>query len=164
MTSASATSSREVLLSQREVALIQLERAIKLFLNERDFISVVTLACAAECILGEHLKEKGQEPHVEQLKAALRSSVLPNHTLKHINDEYVNRARNFFKHKNRIALDERQAFEPETDAICALVRSISNAALVTEAVSENAISFFKWLKANRPELINTAEFDHEFRV
>lgn len=161
MTLESASPSKEVFLSQREVALVQLDRAIDLFLTEQDFISTVTLACAAEGILGEYIKEKGQEPHAEQLKVALRDSVLPNHTLKEINDDYVNRARNFFKHKHR-ALDERFPFEPETEAICALVRSIGNAALVTEAVSDAAVSFFKWLKANRPELINTTGVEREF--
>ena len=161
MTLVPDNSSREVLLSQRDVAIVQLERAIRLFLNEKDFISSVTLACAAEGILGEYIKETGEQPHAEQLKAVLHDAVLPNHTLKQINDDYVNRARNFFKHKHR-ALDQRFKFEPETEAICALVRSITNAALVTEAVSDSAVSFFKWLTANRPELINTTEFEREF--
>ena len=161
MTLVPDNSSREVFLSQRDVAIVQLERAISLFLKEQDFISTVTLACAAEGILGEYIKEKGEKAHAEQLKVALHDTVLPNHTLKQINDDYVNRARNFFKHKHG-ALDERFQFEPETEAICALVRSIANAALVTEAVSDSAVSFFKWLTANRPELINTTEFEREF--
>jgi hypothetical protein len=49
-------------LSSEEVALRQLEQAISLFLDERDFVSALTLAGAAEEILGNLLK-RADMPH-----------------------------------------------------------------------------------------------------
>ena len=65
---------RVVLLNQREIALSQLDRAALLFLQEKDFVSSVTLACAAEGIFGEYLKERGINPHVEELKSVLKAN------------------------------------------------------------------------------------------
>lgn len=51
---------------QDDIALRQLERAIKLFLDERDFFSSATLAGAAEEIFGQMLKQKGQTNALER--------------------------------------------------------------------------------------------------
>ncbi len=50
-------------LSNLEIAKRQLERAISLFFDEQDFVSSLTLAGAAEEILGKILKIEMQEPH-----------------------------------------------------------------------------------------------------
>jgi hypothetical protein len=38
--------------SKLELGLMQLDRALKLYLNERDYVSAITLAAAAEDVLG----------------------------------------------------------------------------------------------------------------
>ena len=48
-------------LSKLEIAQIQLNRSIELFFNEKDYISAITLAGAAEEILGKLLKVEDKE-------------------------------------------------------------------------------------------------------
>lgn len=151
-------SAKVILLNQREIALSQLERAALLFLHEKDFVSSVTLACAAEGIFGEYLKAQGISSHAEELKAILKTKYAPHLSLKQINDEYVNRVRNFFKHKVK-DINELVQVEPETEAISALVRAAYNAALVTGSLPEAVIAFFKWLKANRPDLSSVDDLE-----
>jgi hypothetical protein len=50
-------------LTNLEIAKQQLERAINLFLDEQDFVSSLTLAGAAEEILGKILEIEMQAPH-----------------------------------------------------------------------------------------------------
>lgn len=47
------------MLTHKEAARIQLDRAIRLFLDERDYVSCITLAGAAEGMLGEKLTKSG---------------------------------------------------------------------------------------------------------
>ena len=56
--------------SKLELAEHQLDRAITLFLDEKDYISSITLAGAGEEILGNLLKKNGQEYEMEGLKNA----------------------------------------------------------------------------------------------
>jgi hypothetical protein len=48
-------------LSKLDVAEHQLERALRLFLEEKDYVSAITLAGAAEEILGKLLEQQGKE-------------------------------------------------------------------------------------------------------
>ncbi len=53
------------MLTHQEAAKMQLERAIKLFLDERDYISCITLAGAAEGMIGEKLTKLGLDHAVK---------------------------------------------------------------------------------------------------
>lgn len=57
-------------LSNLEVAHRQLERAIALFMDEQDFVSALTLAGAAEEILGKLLVEQGKSHWLESISVA----------------------------------------------------------------------------------------------
>ena len=48
--------------SKLELATMQLERAIQLYIDEKDYVSSVTLAGAAEEILGTLLTKRGKTP------------------------------------------------------------------------------------------------------
>lgn len=147
---------RVIYLSQCEIALNQLDRAVMLFLQEGDFVSSVTLACAAEGVFGEHLKDIGIIPHAEELKSILKEKFAPDLSLKQINDEYVNRARNFYKHKTN-DIHERVEFETETEAISAIIRATYNSVLVTGNLPESVIEFLKWLNINRPDITTVSK-------
>lgn len=54
----------------RSIAQAQLETALRLYLNRDDLISALTLAGAAEEILGKMLREKAFEPSFDSLKRA----------------------------------------------------------------------------------------------
>lgn len=60
-------------LTNIEIAERQLDRSIKLFLDEKDFISALTLAGAAEEILGKLLNKNGESNALaEVIQACLR--------------------------------------------------------------------------------------------
>ncbi|HEY3431578.1 MAG TPA: hypothetical protein VGK09_03415 [Rhodocyclaceae bacterium] len=64
----------EETLSNLEIAHRQIERAIVLFLDERDYVSALTLAGAAEEILGKLLNKEGREHWLDSIsKGALRA-------------------------------------------------------------------------------------------
>ena len=58
-------------LTRVQAAQIQLERAIVLYLEEKDFVSAITLAGAAEEILGKAIAAARGEPVVESSAAAI---------------------------------------------------------------------------------------------
>lgn len=63
----------EETLSNLEIAHRQIERAIVLFLDDRDYVSALTLAGAAEEILGKLLNKEGKEHWLDSIsKGALR--------------------------------------------------------------------------------------------
>ena len=49
------------MLTHQEAAKTQLDRAIRLFLDEEDYVSCITLAGAAEGMMGEKLTKKGYD-------------------------------------------------------------------------------------------------------
>ena len=58
--------SRSITLSKLEVAEHQLNVAIRLYLDEDDFVSAITLAGAAEEILGKLLEKQGRKHSLEE--------------------------------------------------------------------------------------------------
>ena len=64
----------EETLSNLEVAHRQIERAIVVFLDDKDYVSALTLAGAAEEILGKLLNNEGREHWLDSIsKGALRA-------------------------------------------------------------------------------------------
>lgn len=57
----------EVTLTNLEIAHQQLERAIDLFMGPKDYISALTLAGAAEEILGKLLNKRGQSHWLDEI-------------------------------------------------------------------------------------------------
>lgn len=90
-----------VKVSSLHLATSQLERSISLYLNERDFISALTLAGAAEEILGKTLSTKGRQNAMDLIKAEHRQmwEIIggnPPPDSQVVN--FVNLFRNYYKH------------------------------------------------------------------
>lgn len=110
------------------IAVTQLETALRLFVEGQDLFSALTLAGAAEEILGRLVSGEGKESSIESLKNA--ASEMHQHLFSEIIDPSVfghlaNRARNSLKHlgspkQPRIALDVRE------EAVDMLNRAIDN--------------------------------------
>jgi hypothetical protein len=114
--------------AKRDIALTQIETALRLFETEKDLISVVTLAGAAEEILGKLLKEEGKTNALDSVKSSAKA------IYEYLFDEEIdegrfadraNLARNAFKHLNTaggrtVELDLRE------EAIDMLNRAIDN--------------------------------------
>lgn len=114
--------------SKLEVACQQLETALRLFFDTEEYFSVITLAGAAEEILGAHLKIKGETTSLENLVAgavriskALAGKPSEPTALRKI----ANHAKNSSKHMDGVTNAELRSW-PKKDAIDMLGRAIDN--------------------------------------
>ncbi|HEY9397035.1 MAG TPA: hypothetical protein VIQ28_05370 [Burkholderiales bacterium] len=68
-------------LTPQDIALAQLEKALRLYVRDEDLICVVTLAGAAEEILGKLARVEGKTPSLERRvahKMEMFSAIFPN--------------------------------------------------------------------------------------
>jgi hypothetical protein len=118
-------SSEEITLTQLQVAECQLDRALKLFLDESDYACAITLAGASEEILGK-LLEKAGEKHAlaEFIEGCVRTGKVifgKEWPAKHF-AEMANYFRNGLKH---LTADEVLTI-PREAAIEMLDRAVEN--------------------------------------
>lgn len=130
------------ILSAQEIAEHQLLAALKLW-RESDYLSALTLAGAAEEILGKRLKKIGRESSFEQIRneivaLAKAHGDTDSKTEKLVGD-LLNQTRNELKHYEG---DESLSFDLRADAAEMLERAIANHQLLTGVVLEEAISFW----------------------
>ena len=86
-----------------DLALSQLETALRLYFEGSDFASVVTLAGTADEIFGNLLKSEGRESSLESLKtavAAIHQALYGETIPPSLAADRANRARNSLKHWN----------------------------------------------------------------
>ena len=121
-----------------EIARRQLETALKLFFYGDDYFSVITLAGAAEEVLGRILEQAGKE---SSLKSIAKSSALMHKALygeERPEKEFVflaNYARNTIKHFNSLS-ELRVVFDPKQEAVDMLVRATDNYFALEQRESE----------------------------
>lgn len=129
-------------LTAEEIAERQLITALRLW-HEEDYLSALTLAGAAEEILGKRLRALGQTPSFDQIKneivalAKQHGDTDPN-TEKLVAD-LLNQTRNELKH---YAGDESLSFDLTSDAEEMLERAIANYHLLTGIALEEATPFW----------------------
>ena len=122
------------------IALAQLETALRLFRDGGDLFSVITLAGAAEEILGELVEKRGRDNSLESLKKAagaihkLATGESLDETGLTIFAKRANRARNAVKHlkaggEPTITLDVRE------EAVDILTRAVDNYWLLEDSVT-----------------------------
>ena len=134
-------------LTKIDAAVEQLDWAIRLFLDNEAFVSAITLAGAAEEVLGEAL---GDHSALSQLKQRLTSKYgLPD---KVITQFHVNRSKNWLKHWKNRQDDQTITLEWETEAIQYIVRAIANLVRHSREMPSEGPRFFQWLNLNRSEL------------
>ena len=109
-------------ISKLDVATRQLDVAIDLFLSEKDPLAVITLAGAAEEILGVLAKNNGKDNMIDALKE-LDKKLTGGRDFKILNNE-VNGLRNALKHANN--LDEDFIDFDEDAPVAYLMRAIVN--------------------------------------
>jgi hypothetical protein len=110
------------------MALNQLETALYLYFERRDYYSAITLSGAADEIFGQLLKSQGQEPRLESIKRSV-SAIFQRLRGRPLDParvaERANFARNALKHWN-----EGQPLQVDFDAVeeakDMLERAISN--------------------------------------
>ena len=137
----------EYTLSKHDAAVDQLDWAIRLFLDNNAYVPAITLAGAAEEILGEML---GADSAFVQLKQRIMAmSDLPE---KVVTQLHINKSKNWLKHWQGLRDEETINLDLETEAIQYIVRAVANLIGQDRSLPSEGSRFFSWLRANRTEL------------
>ncbi len=136
-------------LSAKEIAEQQLEMAIQLW-HAKQYVSAITLAGAAEEILGKCLRRSGMEPSFDNIKASIIkiSRLLVGNEdpeSEKIVAELFNQTKNELKH---YAGDDSLSFNLIEDSVDLLERAITNYQMLTGTVTDSMISFWKEIDRN----------------
>ena len=129
-----------------DVARSQLEWAIDQFLSSKDFIPALTLAGAAEDILGTLLQRKSKEKHVLQ---NLYEWHQENTGEKIAFGDFARKAnftRNTLKHANEESEDQIEVFRWE--AVQMIMRALVNYRQLVGTPTEKMLVFNGWLQKN----------------
>ncbi|WP_126453443.1 hypothetical protein [Sulfuriflexus mobilis] len=135
--------------SKIEAAADQLDWAIKLFLDHKAYVPAITLAGAAEEIVGEAVSNDAAFHKLKEIlseKTGIEGKV--------ISQEYLNKTKNWLKHWKCLKDDETIEIELEKEAIQYLVRAMTNFVTHDNAVTSETPRFYEWLVENKKELIN----------
>ena len=132
-------------LNKIEIARTQIETAIDLFLSNRDFLSALTLAGAAEDILGKLLERDGKKSMLENLYGWFQET-----TQEKIGfGEFAKKAnftRNTLKHASVANEDEIEVFRWET--VQMIMRALFNYKQLVGQPTEKMLEFSEWLQEN----------------
>jgi hypothetical protein len=137
----------EYTLSKIDAAVHQLDWAIRLFLDHQAYVPAITLAGAAEEILGELL---GDRSAFAQLK--IRLSALTGLPEKVVSQEHLNRGKNWLKHWQGMRDDETIQLDLEAEAIQYILRGVTNLVGHERSVPGEGPRFFAWVANNRKDL------------
>jgi hypothetical protein len=137
----------EFVISKIDAAVDQLDWSIRLFLDHQAYVPAITLAGAAEEIIGETLSS---ESAFSLLKSRLSAEYgLPE---KVVSQSHLNRSKNWLKHWQGLKDEETVSLELETEAIQYIVRAVANLIGHDRSLPSEGPRFFKWLSTNRPDL------------
>lgn len=132
-----------------EAAVDQLDWAIRLFLDHQAYVPAITLAGAAEEIVGEAVSSEAAF-HILKKRLFEKTGIEE----KVISQEHLNKAKNWLKHWKEMKDVESLEIELETEAIQYLVRAITNLITHDNSLTSETPRFFKWVNENRKDLIN----------
>jgi hypothetical protein len=130
----------QVTVKKIDAAVEQIDWAIKLLLDNQAYIPAITLAGAAEEIIGETL---GERSVFFQLKTKFCAE--HNLTERYISQEYLNRAKNWLKHWKGMQDAEESKIELEEEAVQYIVRSLANLVIHDRSLPSEGPRFFEWL-------------------
>ena len=135
--------------SKIDAAIDQLDWAIKLFLDHQAYVPAITLAGAAEEIIG---KAVGTDSAFQVLeKMFSEKSGLPENI---VSQDHLNKVKNWLKHWKEMEDKEITEIELETEAIQYLIRAIANLVTHERTLTSETPRFLEWLKENRRDLEN----------
>ncbi len=135
-------------LHKKEIARRQIDTAIDLFLQGKDYLSVVTLAGAGEEVIGNLLIRAKQKNILSHLKR-----LLEGREFKVANQE-INGFRNALKHANNPGEDLIDVAQDQEHAIAMLSRALANYSALERGLSPKMEQFYIWLQQNRKDLFN----------
>jgi hypothetical protein len=134
--------------SKVDAAVDQLDWSIRLFLNHQAYVPAITLAGAAEEIIGKTLSDKSAFSLLKQ-----KLSGKYNLSEKVVSQFHLNKAKNWLKHWQELGDNETVALELETEAIQYILRAIANLLAHDHSLPSEGDLFLHWLCANRKDLL-----------
>ena len=130
-------------ISKIDAAVHQLDWAIRLFLDHKAYIPAITLAGAAEEILG---KAVGAGAIFETLKKKFASEFsMPE---KEVSRDHLNKVRNWLKHCDGRTDTETVCLELDKEAVQYIVRALANLATHDGSLRGEGPRFTAWLSEN----------------
>jgi hypothetical protein len=135
-------------LHKKEIAKRQIETALELFFEHKDFLSVITLAGASEEILGSLLRRIDKRSMMDHLIDLDKHMTGVGRDSTVVNEE-VNGIRNSLKHANNPAEDELEV-DPE-HAVAMLARAVANYTSLESDVTPAMYRLYEHLRLLHPE-------------
>jgi hypothetical protein len=136
-------------LTKKEIARRQIDTAIELFFEAKDFVSITTLAGASEEIIGALLRCAGKSNTIDHLVDFAKREGGPEWDASKVS-AVINKARNNFKHANDPNEDEMEyGFD---EAIAMLTRAVVNYTSLYDDPTLLMLKFGKKVFSCFPEL------------
>lgn len=134
-------------LGKVEAASHQLDWAIRLLLDHDAPVPAITLAGAAEEILGRAVGD--QSAHEIMVVSFMRSHGIDR---KVLSQRYLNKARNWLKHWAPNDELEYREFDLLNEAVQGIARGVCNLASYNQTMPSEGPRFLEWVKAqDRPK-------------
>lgn len=139
-------------ISKLNVAINHLQMAIDLFLKKQDLICILTLAGAAEDILGQYAIRADKETMLDLICSSLKEEHSIDIPVKTLKWDYLNKSRNTVKH---FGDNEPETIEldPESESLIMMLRAIGNLYSHDKTVTHNTPALMEWIHTNRRDLL-----------
>ena len=138
-------------LSKLDLARIQIEKAIDLFVTESEYVCALTLAGAAEEMLGNILYKRGELHILAELLPWYQAAHDPKITFAKL-AKGANEARDELKHGHENP--DPNYMTEVSKPLCGqmLMRAIVNYKRVAPEPTEKMIEFYRWVKDREKEI------------
>lgn len=135
-------------LSKIDAAVDQVDWAIRLFLDHKAYVPAITLAGAADEILGRAV---GSRAAFDVLKKKFMADF--DLEEKIVSQVHLNRAKNWLKHWDGRRDDETIRLELDEEALQYIVRALTNLAAHDASQPSEGSRFWAWMSENRLDLL-----------
>jgi hypothetical protein len=139
-------------ITKLNVAINQLQMAIDMFLENKDLFCIITLAGAAEEILGHYATRANKKTMMDLLCTSLNNSQWKNVSGRAEILKLLNKPKNSLKHFCS-SKTETIEINPEEAALAMLIRAIGNLHSHDKTVTHNTPEFMDWIYENRRDLL-----------
>lgn len=141
-----------MLISKLDASKIQIDGAIEYFFS-KNYTCAVTLAGAADEIIGRLLKASGKQSSLDFLYDWYQQRFKVKITKMKFSREIANKARNWLKHAEDDADSQYDILELEQDGILMLMRAVRSYYNLTKTHTEQMVRFSQYIDIN-PEKIS----------
>jgi len=150
----------EYQISKIDGAVEQLDWAIRLFLDHQAYVPSITLAGASEELLGKSLSDPERSSFAILKKELPLKYTVPDG--KSVSQDYLNKARNFLKHCDKLTDQETISLDCEEEATQYILRALANLVAYDRSIPSEAPRFIAWLSQHRSDLAEMTRAMAEF--